>query len=54
MNNKERIKELLEKYQAGTITDEEMVLMSNLVDIETFNQFHDDVDLSLIEGEEYD
>lgn len=52
MENKEKIKELLEKYQAGTITDEEMMLMSNLVDIEQFNQLHDDVDLSLIEGED--
>lgn len=54
MENKERIKKLLDKYNAGTITDVEMEEMSLLVDIEMFGRFHNDVDLSLIEGEEYE
>lgn len=47
-NNKERIKELLEKYQLGIISDEEIELLSNLTEIEEFNAFVDDFESGLL------
>lgn len=56
MENKEKLKKLLKKYHLGTITEEEMELMSTIVDIESFNKLHDDADDFLIysnhEGDE--
>lgn len=47
MQHKEKIKELLEKYNNGTITEEETELLATLVDIDEFNNFADEIEKDL-------
>ena len=47
MENKNKIALLLEKYNNGTITEEETELLATLVDIDEFNNFADEIEKDL-------